>query len=62
MEPTEAQLLHFMQTTGQGVSQDEHKKVTEELRKKKEEVYALQHEVKDLADKIQNVQNEANTQ
>jgi uncharacterized protein YlxW (UPF0749 family) len=55
MEPTEAQLLHFMQTTGQGVSQDEHKKVTEELRKKKEEVYALQHEVKDLADKIQNV-------
>jgi hypothetical protein len=29
--------------------------VTEELRKKKEEVYALQHEVKDLADKIQNV-------
>jgi len=44
--------MQFMQQTGGVVSQDEFKQVTEDLRNKKEEVFMLQHEVKDLSEQI----------
>ena len=43
-----------------GVSQAEHKKLEGELRKKKEEVYSLQIEVKELSEKISEMQREQN--
>jgi uncharacterized protein YoxC len=44
-----------MQSTGAGVSQDEYKQVTDDLKRKKEEVFMLQHEVKDLSDQLTQV-------
>jgi hypothetical protein len=53
LPPTDAQLMHFMQSSGVGgVNQEEFKTTLEELRTKKEEVYMLQHEVRDLSDQL----------
>lgn len=41
-----------------GVSQAEYKKLEADLRKKKEDVFALQMEVKDLSTKITDLQKE----
>jgi uncharacterized protein YlxW (UPF0749 family) len=47
-----------MLSSGAGVPQEEHKKLQEELRKKKEENYSLQLEVKELSTKIGTLQQE----
>jgi hypothetical protein len=45
--------MQFMQSSGVGgVNQEELKSTLEELRTKKEEVYMLQHEVRDLSDQL----------
>jgi len=43
-----------MQSSGVagGVNQEEYKSTIEELRTKKEEIYLLQHEVRDLSDQL----------
>ena len=46
--------MQFMQSSGVagGVNQEEYKSTIEELRTKKEEIYLLQHEVRDLSDQL----------
>jgi len=54
LPPTDAQLMQFMQSSGvvSGVNQEEYRSTLEELRTKKEEIYMLQHEVRDLSDQL----------
>lgn len=54
LPPTDAQLMQFMQSSGVvgGVNQEEYRSTLEELRTKKEEIYMLQHEVRDLSDQL----------
>jgi hypothetical protein len=54
LPPTDAQLMQFMQSSGVagGVNQEEYRSTLEELRTKKEEIYLLQHEVRDLSDQL----------